>query len=239
MHIIQTATPIEISAQYIVDWLIKQSQSPDPYLLFISGGSAIKIYEVMTYLMPINLNLKNLTVSLIDERYTDVDDSDSNGYLLAQTGFIDEVKKRGGSWQPILTGLSMEAEAERMHKWLETIANANAICFGQIGAGEDGHIAGILPQANLKEFEKTFPKDKYYTSYNVDERYPNPHKQRITITPKGLQRLNSNLLFITGEKKKSVLETLLTKSDEPVYEKPIVLLKKLENGQIITDIKVK
>ena len=94
---------------------------------------------------------------------------------------------------------------------------------GQLGLGQDGHIAGILPNTIA-----TNETDELVVGYENDP------FTRITITFTGLRRLSSLFLIATGENKREQLNKLINQ-DLPLSAQPAQIIKQIEDSYLYND----
>ena len=85
MNYIYTNTPIEAAAKDLADKLFKHLSSGERVLFLMSGGSSIPI-SIMASKILKGVNLSNLYVSLTDERYGVVVQTDENWQQLINGG---------------------------------------------------------------------------------------------------------------------------------------------------------
>ncbi len=185
-------------------------------LWLVTGGSAMKIATDVADKIK-STKLKNLTVTLIDERYGPVGHADSNWFQLKQTGF----KLPGANLIPVLNGSSMEATVKRFDKILaREIKNAD-YKLGFMGIGPDSHIAGIKPRSpaiNAKTMAVGYDWDDY---------------KRITMTFPAIELMDSVVTYLAGEAKQEAIEAL--KKDAPLEQVPSQILKSVKEVVIFND----
>lgn len=211
----------QFTAKYLLE--LMASSTDKPTLLLLSGGSFIEVCKQLALLLTKEpLSLGKVTVSLIDERFVPIGHPDSNETQIRQSGLIEEVEKCGGTWEPILTGITAQEEETRVDELFKELLSNSELIIPVFGIGDDGHSAGILPQESETELNNNF-SNRYFSYYEVDPNYPNPFKQRLTMTPQAIKTLKQSYLFAKGEKKKEVLNTLLNES-RPNHEFPAKLL---------------
>lgn len=204
-------------------------------LLLLSGGSAVKVYQSLAGQMQNQPEgfAQNLTVGLIDERFGQVGHSDSNEEQIRQTGFYEEVQKKGGKVLSVLTGRDPEQEAARYELALRKYMTEADEVWAVLGIGSDGHTAGILPQKSEEVFNKTFPANHWVVYYKLARDYPNPFKKRISLTPQSLEQIDLAVVVVKSRGKEEALKRMLL-PNEPPYKTPAVLLRGL-NGFLFTD----
>jgi len=101
--VIKTTTKEEEVASFVASTVLRELSLEKKVLLFLTGGSSIsvgvKISEILRNSQDQNL-LKNLTITLTDERYGEVNYPESNWYQLLQKGF----SLPGAKLIPVLKG---------------------------------------------------------------------------------------------------------------------------------------
>lgn len=215
--LIITDTP-QAAADYAAAAINEQLRSGKRVLVLLPGGSSIQVAALAHQQLDSN-RLDQLTLSLTDERYGEVDHPDSNWHQLAEAGVVFDPREQ---IIPVLNGLSMD---DTIHAWgqaLEHAFAANDVVFGFFGMGPDGHTCGILPGSPAVES----------TAYTAG--YDAGNFQRITMTPRAIQHVQSGVLYIMGENKRPALQDLAT--DKPLAEQPAQILKQVPSLTIFTDI---
>lgn len=188
-------------------------------LWLVSGGSNIKASVTIMNNIPAELT-KQLSVMLVDERYGEVGHKDSNWAQLLAAGF----DAQNAQMLPVLKdGLSLEQTARRYNK-LTDWAFSDADCvFAQLGVGDDGHIAGILP-GSIAATEQT----KLVVGYKSD-RY-----DRLTLTFPALKSINAIYAFAFGSTKHKALTTLQSKELD-IAVQPAQILKQVAEAYLYND----
>ena len=203
-------------------------------LLMLSGGSSFKILDSIS---EENMS-ESLTVSMLDERFSQ-DQKINNFNQLQETEFYKtalskDVNFFGTSPRNIDTSKSLQERWENnLHRWADT--NREGKIIATFGMGPDGHIAGIFPYPEDKEkFKKLFLGESWTVSYTTDK---HQYAERLTTTPAFFQRIDSAIIFITGQEKKPAFDKLVSKSAS-IEELPAMLLHDLKNAEVFTDIKI-
>ncbi len=188
-------------------------------LWLLSGGSNIPAsIEVMNN-VPADLS-QNLSVSLIDERYGDEGHADSNWTKLLAAGF--DIKQ--GTLLPVLqSGLSFEKTLERFETIISDGRSGNQTVVAQLGIGEDGHVAGILP-GSPAALEKT----------DLVSGYQSQPFLRLTATFPALKKMDVVYAFAFGGNKHTALSDLQTKKISPIKQ-PAQILKQIPQVRIYSD----
>ena len=227
---LKTAIAPKEAANFIFLSILKQLKLNKHVLFFITGGSAIsvgvKVVELLRNIPNQNL-LRNLKVTLTDERYGEVGHKDSNWQQLLDKGFnLPQAKLI-----PVLTGNNREITVEKFNKNLEEeFKNSKETEYkiGLFGIGIDGHTAGILPNSPaIDSKDWAFGYDAPNFSRNFS---------RITITPKAIEKLDEAIVWVQGEDKWKVLQSLL-KENTAIIKQPAQILKKVPLLTIFSDYK--
>jgi 6-phosphogluconolactonase/glucosamine-6-phosphate isomerase/deaminase len=208
------------SAEPVVDYLsnrIGQKLVRNLNVLWlVPGGSAIKVAAAISVRLP-KAHLKNLTVTLTDERYGPVGHKDSNWPQLEAAGF----KLEGATMQPVLADLSLEETENSYSKVLEEDLKKADFSIALAGMGPDGHIFGIKPKS------PALKSDKAVVGYKWDDFV------RLTPTANFISQLDEVVIYAVGEEKWPQLEAL--DKDLPASEQLAQILKKLKKVTIFND----
>ena len=199
---------------------LKSALSEGPTLWLLSGGSNIKIsvgvmQQIDSYLS------NNLIIALADERFGPYNHQDSNWAQLMNAGFevknstLIETLKPGDN--------TLSSTVLRYSNELSIAMDQCNYLVGQLGLGQDGHIAGILPNTIA-----TTETDELVIGYENDP------FTRITVTFTGLRRLSSLFLIATGENKRDQLNTLINQ-DLSLSVQPAQIIKQIEDSYLYND----
>ncbi|MCA9380350.1 6-phosphogluconolactonase [Candidatus Dojkabacteria bacterium] len=213
----------QLSQNYNLTWLL-------------AGGSASKVYEEMNDLLELDVDFTKLNISLGDERYSeDPNHKGATWPLYEDIRLFKELKKRGANMFGILSGKSLEKDADRFNNFLrERLKNSDYI-FCNLGIGIDSHTAGIIPMGERDLFEEVYPANRLA----VGHIHGGVHPKRITVTPGLLQKSNKITVYFTGVDKKPVLEKLntfkeLEKMQNAIFKHP-ALITSLMSAEVFTD----
>lgn len=188
-------------------------------LWLLSGGSNIPASVNIMNNISAELS-RNLVISLADERYGEPGHSDSNWEQLLQAGF--EAKQ--AKLLPILRpGQSFEQAIKDYSATIESAMSECDLSIAQLGVGEDGHVAGILPGSPAAA----------ETSATVAG-FDSPPLKRLTLTFPALKRVNVVYAFAFGEPKKVALHSLQTESIAPDIL-PVQILKEIQEAYLYSD----
>jgi 6-phosphogluconolactonase/glucosamine-6-phosphate isomerase/deaminase len=188
-------------------------------LWFLTGGSSIpSCADTLNILKNSGLDLKNITVTLTDERYGEVGHADSSWQRLIVAGFDFDVVNA----IPVLVGESFEETSEIFEINIIKAFAENDIIISQFGIGSDLHIAGIIP-------ESPAVLEKKLVSHYATETF-----DRITLSLEGIKKINSAYVFIFGEVKKKVIKELQINT-ESLPLKPANILRFIPEVFIYSD----
>ncbi len=188
-------------------------------LWLVSGGSNLPFSVQIMSNIPSNLR-HNLSVSLADERYGKVGHEASNWAQLMWAGFSsDKVKLL-----PVLReDLDFEQTIANYNDMLTRAFKDNDVAIAQLGIGDDGHIAGILPGSPA-----IAETDDLVTGYQST-----PYL-RLTLTFAGLRRIDAAYAFAFGDNKNQALTSLQDRSIPP-KQQPAQILKQLPEAHVYSD----
>jgi 6-phosphogluconolactonase/glucosamine-6-phosphate isomerase/deaminase len=199
--------------------IITELKQGKKVLWFLTGGSSIpSCVETLNILKDSNLDLKNVTVTLTDERYGDVGHPDSSWKKLTDAGFDFESVNS----IPVLTGDSFDITAVNFEDNLTQAFNDSDFVVSQFGIGSDLHIAGILPDSPATS-------ETYLVSPYVTDTF-----KRITLSFVAIKGIGKVFVFIFGESKKNVISEL-RESTEPLAKKPANILKEIPVVYVYSD----
>ncbi len=203
----------------LTERLVRELAAGRRVLWLVSGGSNIPVSVEIMGNIPPELSQK-LSVMPADERYGQLGHADSNWAQLLEAGF--DAKK--ATLLPVLqAGLSLEQTAEGYDKLAKQAFADNEAIIAQLGIGEDGHIAGILPGSPACAETKTLIVG-----------YPNSPLDRLTLTFAGLCQVNAAYAFAFGNTKHQALSALRDE-DLPLDQQPSQILKQLSEAYVYND----
>jgi 6-phosphogluconolactonase/glucosamine-6-phosphate isomerase/deaminase len=209
-------TDIDPVVTYLAEVLETHLAADERVLWLVPGGSSITIAAEVSKKLDRKL-LKNLAVTLTDERYGPVSHPDSNWRQLEEVGFA----LPGAALVPVLTGQDMENTVTRFANLLQKLFDNAEYSVGFFGIGPDGHTAGILPDSPA------------VTEMTLAAGYDAGNFKRITMTPPAIAKLDEAIVYAIGESKWPVLNQL--ESDMPLNEQPAQALKQVPRLTIFND----
>ncbi|NMP32310.1 6-phosphogluconolactonase [Thalassotalea sp. M1531] len=175
----------------------------------VSGGSTPKGF--FSVLSKKSLPWKQITVTLADERWVDINDDASNTKLVHQNLLQNNALE--ANFFHIKQGdlLSSEVLAD-----LNLAAGTTVLPFDVLilGMGEDGHTASLFPCSN--EIHSALSKDAAPLLKVVPTTAPH---ERITFSYAYLAQSKNTFLHICGQGKKTVLDQAL--AGDEITEMPI------------------
>jgi len=210
-------TPVQAAANHITKVIIEKLAANKKVVWFLSGGSGIQVVlEVARQLA--NQDLKNLSVTLTDERYGPIGHSNENWQQLLDGGF----SLPGANLYRPLIGEDQITTTNRFGAWVsQHLADAH-YSIGLFGIGTDGHTAGIKPHSSAVTANA-------WTDYFRGDDF-----ERITITLLPISQLNEAVIQASGQDKLPILKSLLHESIS-VIDQPAQALKHLPLCTLYTD----
>jgi 6-phosphogluconolactonase/glucosamine-6-phosphate isomerase/deaminase len=199
--------------------LVHELSNDKKVLWLTSGGSNIPaIVQIMSHVTA-DLS-EGLTVLPVDERYGEVGHENSNWAALMRAGF----KGQHAELEPVLFGdLSFQATIVRFQHIATKAFAANDCIIGQFGIGDDGHIAGILPES-----EAAHEKIEFVSGYHTEQ------YDRLTLTFSAIKQITAAYVFAFGEAKANALKILETKI-VPLEKQPAQILKQMREAYVYND----
>jgi 6-phosphogluconolactonase/glucosamine-6-phosphate isomerase/deaminase len=199
--------------------LVHELSNGKKVLWLTSGGSNIPAtVQIMSHITA-DLS-EGLTILPIDERYGKVGHENSNWAALMNAGF----KGQHAKLEPVLFGdLSFQATIVRFQHIAKKAFASNDCIIGQLGIGDDGHIAGILPES-----EAAHEKIEFVSGYHTKQ------YDRLTLTFSAIKQITAAYVFAFGEAKANALRTLETKI-VPLEKQPAQILKQMRETYVYND----
>ena len=186
-------------------------------LLIIAGGSNIPILKAVFDLLEFELT-SNIDIILSDERFGPSDYQESNFVKLIKYGF----DKKKANFINILTNQDIKTSTRLLEKEFVQKSQKANIIIAQLGIGEDGHIAGILPNS------KALDSNDYVVNFKC------PDFERITLSFKALKKIDIAIVAAYGAKKKKALKNLKNLK-LPLNEMPSRILQEIKSIYIYND----
>lgn len=212
-------------AKRLADKILSYINDGKKVLWLVCGGSNISISVEVLNIMKSELDkemkrytLRNLTVSLTDERYGSINHPEANWRGLKDKGFDFEAV----STVPVLVGKSFDETTKLYGMSMRDAWSANDVHIGQFGVGTDGHIAGVLPRTVGVRSPGTV------VSYDAG------NFKRLTVTLATIEKLDVAYAFVYGESKRAALDNLKTDLTDEIQ--PAQVLKRVKDAEVFTDL---
>jgi 6-phosphogluconolactonase/glucosamine-6-phosphate isomerase/deaminase len=218
MHYVFT-TSWEDGIANLTERLVRELRGGQRVLWIVSGGSNVRASVEIMDSIAADLT-SSLSVMLGDERYGPTGHADSNWQQLIDAGF----DAKQATVYPVLKAEGFEATAKRFETEVKDAFGAAEVIIAQLGIGEDGHIAGILPGSPVAS----------ETTTALVAAYEGEDYQRITLTPAALKHISAAYVFAFGGGKREAL-TQLRRKRLSVEQQPAQLLKQLRSVYIYND----
>ena len=203
----------------LAERLVHQLASGKQVLWLVSGGSNIPASVEVADNISVKLS-KHLTILPADERYGPVGHADSNLAQLFEAGL------EPGQAQVLAVlqaGLSFEQTIRHYNQLAVQAFQRADYILGQFGIGDDGHIAGILPDS---------PAASEETALAVG--YEGPDFRRLTLTFPAIKQVDVAFTFAFGTIKHKALESL-ARRNLPLSQQPAQVLKQLPEAYMYND----
>ncbi|OGL38351.1 hypothetical protein A3J32_03250 [Candidatus Saccharibacteria bacterium RIFCSPLOWO2_02_FULL_46_7] len=216
-----TVLSIEPAVAHLVLSISRHLAANDRVLWLVSGGSTVKIaVETANRLNSEGLdNIRNLSVSLVDERYGPAGHSDSNWQQLTDAGFTI----KGANMLIVLTNVGLEQTAKNYAELIKSALMKHDYILGLVGIGADGHTLGIKPRSPATS------SNDLVCAYSWDDYI------RMTLTPKIIPQFDEIVAYAVGQEKYKVLDEL-DKSISP-KQQPAQYLKLARQFTVYNDYK--
>lgn len=194
------AVLVQVLAAHIADMLAEAVATRGRAALAVSGGSTPRsLFEALSI---IDIPWPQVTVTLVDERWVQESDSDSNALLVrrhllqgraAKARFVG-LKTDAGD--PFRAALDVEKRLRTSVLPLDVVV---------LGMGEDGHTASFFPAAEGLDNALNDPRQVC-----CGIRPPLAPHLRMTLSLHTLLSARHLLLHIVGARKREVLEVAMT-----------------------------
>jgi 6-phosphogluconolactonase/glucosamine-6-phosphate isomerase/deaminase len=225
MQFIRSDSPEEGRLK-ITDDLRQELQLGHKVLWLISGGSNIHTCRQILMDIPAEYS-KSLTIMLNDERFGPVGHKDSNWRK-----FVEDSKEEGTFPQTKAKLVNVlrhgqETFTDGINYYERTAQDsfkASDIIISLLGMGEDGHIAGILPNS---------PAVSHSSGMVAGYKGSDGHL-RMTLTFGALRQVNRAYLFAFGPEKKPALENLQSR-ELSIEDQPAQVLWDLPEAYVYND----
>ncbi len=187
--------------------------------LVVSGGNTPK--PLFKKLSNLKLEWEKVTITLTDERWTDIKSQDSNENMVRENLLQNEAKN--AKFIGLKTSHKNAFEAQKtLAQKISTISKPFDLIL--LGMGEDAHTASLFPDA--KELKSALYDDISLKAITP----PNAPFERITLTLKTLLDAKSIILYIEGDKKYRVYKDVI--ESELDEKKPIGFILKQQKTPV-------
>jgi len=178
-------------------------QRPRARLLLSGGSTPGPVYRALARAP---LDWDRIDVALVDERWLQPGDPDSNSYLVRTTLLQD--KAANARFETLTrAGRSIEQAVAAANLHANQVPDAVVL-----GMGDDGHTASLFP--GLRGLEQLLASPNPYVSVDAAGcPGAGPWARRISLTPAGLAPSRMRLLLIRGEHKRRLFEQAMDGSD--------------------------
>lgn len=167
------------------------SEKGNAKILLSGGSSPIELYEIWSSL---DLPWEKIHIGLVDERFVDTSDINSNELLIHK--HLLKNKAKNACFVGMIHNLGdILVNQEALEKIYQTFYNADYILLGM---GDDGHTASIFP--NDTNSELAF-ETEMLTAVTNSPKHP---QRRLSCTPKMIQSSPQVVLMMAGEKKRKI-----------------------------------
>lgn len=212
------STNSEALAMDVAGRINRQQTAGKSVLLLVSGGSGLDV--AMDVVRRLQTAVGAVHIGLVDERYGPVGHADSNWQQLIDRG----LETIGLVLHPVLVGdENIGTAAERYNREIETLVDSVDCTIGIFGIGVDGHTAGLLPQSPIID------------SPLLIDQYQAKDFARISLTARGIQRLDLAVIYAIGQGKWPALSRLDTAGS--AAELPERIFNTRNNVILYTDYK--
>lgn len=203
MEILKCSTELECKSaaqEELGKWFKRYTELPICFLS--SGGSALELLD-----LPAELgNYSNLTLSVLDERFSRSQE-ENNFMKLSATRFFKETVERGAKfWSTLpLEGENMKTLALRITEYLTAwiLEHPKGKIISTMGMGTDGHTAGILPMPEDPTLFNVLFNDPAFWIQAYDAGQKSHLAKRVTVTNVFLKnKIDIALSYVVGENKK-------------------------------------
>lgn len=177
--------------------------------LLVSGGNTPKL--LFKNLSKMEIPWEKVTIALVDERWIEVENKDSNE-LLVKSYLMQNFASKAKFISMFIPNIKACDAQELCNKNYETITPFDVIVLGM---GTDAHTASLFP--NNEKLEKAYDLENKSKVISIKPKTA-PY-ERMSLTLKSILSAKSIFLHIEGEEKLKVYKKALI--EENRYEMPI------------------
>lgn len=172
--------------------------------LLLSGGTTpAPVYRALS---KVPLDWSKVDVALVDERWLQPDDADSNARLVRET--LLQHHAAAAHFEPLTrVGRTLEESVASANTHAQQPASAVVL-----GMGEDGHTASLFPGA--RDLPRALTSQSDYVAFDASGcAGAGAWPLRISLTPTGLSKARERLLLVRGDSKRRLLDRALDNDD--------------------------
>ncbi len=168
-------------------------------------------------------------ICVVDERYGEPFNVNSNEKLLMDAGVKDFADKYCIESRKVLCGKSFEETAKLYNDAIGNLLKKFPKRIGVMGVGSNVHTAGVFPGSLAAKSVDLVVGEE------VNDKFP----KRITLTLNALGKFTSFVVMMFGQEKKEALEIILNEVENDLDEYPAVLYRKSGiKTYLVTDIEL-
>jgi len=189
---------------HVADLLRATLQQSGQARILLSGGKTPEpVYRALSHA---ELDWSHVDIALVDERWLQPDDPDSNAYLIGDTLLQD--RAAAAHFEPLTRiGRTLAASVRMANEHARH--NPDIIVLGM---GDDGHTASLFPRA--RDLDLALSADADYVAIDATGcPGAGPWPMRISLTPAGLSKAPYRILLVRGEGKQRVLDRAVNGDD--------------------------
>jgi 6-phosphogluconolactonase len=201
---------VEALAARICDLLREGIRRHGQASLAVSGGSTP--IPLFVRLAEMDLEWNKVTISLVDERWVDPENQESNENLVRT--WLLRHKAAAARFVPMKTQDATAAQGEAACAVLQKLVPQPYDCL-ILGMGKDGHTASIFPGAKNLEVALDLHSGKLCIAIQP----PATLHARMTLTLPAILASRQLILYLQGEEKKKILAR--AREDGDALEMPI------------------
>jgi 6-phosphogluconolactonase len=171
-------------------------QHPRARLLLSGGKTPAPVYQALARAP---LDWARIDVALVDERWLQPDDPDSNSHLVRETLLRDKAAR--ARFEALTrTGRSIEEAVAAANLHARQVPDVVVL-----GMGDDGHTASLFPA--MRGLQQALANPNPYVAVDASGcPGAGAWSRRISLTPAGLAPSRMRLLLIRGDHKRKLFE---------------------------------